>query len=162
MLIYIAGPYEGRLFATPMYYAKAGPEFRRVFIAQNVKKALQVADSVIRLGCVPFVPHLWHEMSKQFYHTRQAWLELGLRALEHCQAVIRIPGVSEGVAQEVQRAQTLHIPVFSSEDLLPFADFVRKQKGDARDQRHKQFIQDLQAIPLIPRKLSIPMEENCE
>ena len=162
MLIYIAGPYEGKLFATPMYYAKAGPEFRRVFIAQNVKKALQVADSVIRLGCVPFVPHLWHEMSKQFSHTRQAWLNLGLQALQHCQAVIRIPGVSEGAEQEVQRAQTLHIPVFNSEDLLPFAEFVRKQKGDMRDQQHKRFMQDLQASPLFFPWRYANKEENCE
>jgi hypothetical protein len=130
MLVYIAGPYEGTLYAQPSASMHLTRAERELIIVQNVKAAMRVADMVIQLGCVPFIPHLWHEMNKQCPHARELWLKLGLQALPHCAAVVYIAGVSEGLDRELVTAALHNIPTFDSTNLLRFADFVREQKGE--------------------------------
>jgi nucleoside 2-deoxyribosyltransferase len=103
--IYIAGPYT-----TP------DP-------CINTHNAIKMADHVLELGGVPFVPHLfhfWHTISPKPYET---WMEMDLEFLNACDALFRIPGESPGANREVQEAFDRKIPVILTESgLIKFID----------------------------------------
>lgn len=80
-------------------------------IEANVKRACDLANTLINLGYAPFCPHLFHYLPHQPYNK---WLEIDNAFLEVCAAVIRIPGESVGSDREVQLAEKLGIPVFYS------------------------------------------------
>ena len=81
-------------------------------VAVNVKNAIDVANKLIDLGFAPYCPHLTHflHMIKPQDYTK--WLELDNEYLKVCDAVLRIPGDSNGADLEVQLALRLKIPVF--------------------------------------------------
>jgi hypothetical protein len=95
-LIYIAGP-----------YTKPDP-------IVNTRLAIQVGDGVERLGALPFIPHLSLVQHFQRPRTYEEWIEYGLAWVECCDAVVSIPGDSDGRAREEQRAYELDIPIFRS------------------------------------------------
>jgi hypothetical protein len=91
--IYVAGP-----------YSKGDAE-------ENVRNAIDVANQLADMGYAPFVPHLSH-----FWHMRRPrpyefWLELDNAFLPHCDALLRLPGESNGSDAEVRLAESLGIPV---------------------------------------------------
>jgi len=80
-------------------------------VAENVRKVITVADKLVELGYLPFVPHLthfWHIISPK---PKEFWLELDLAFLPFCDYLLRLPGESSGADNEVLRAMELHIPV---------------------------------------------------
>jgi hypothetical protein len=88
-------------------------------VAQNVKKAMDMANELINRGYAPYCPHLTHFLHMNNWQPYQKWLEIDLIFLEKCDAVLRIPGESKGADGEVKRATELNIPIFYSiEDLL--------------------------------------------
>lgn len=93
--VYIAGPYT------------------KGDVAVNVKRVMDTADEVIRMGHIPFIPHLthfWHLVSPKAY---EFWLEYDMSFLEHwAEIVLRIEGESNGADGEVKRAIELGIPVY--------------------------------------------------
>jgi hypothetical protein len=94
MRIYIAGP-----------YSKPDP-------VTNTALALRVAEQVWRHWDVPYVPHLtmfWH-----FYreHSYGEWLEYDRVWLRQCEALLRIPGESNGADTEVEWARHWNMPIF--------------------------------------------------
>ncbi|RPI64256.1 MAG: DUF1937 family protein [Planctomycetaceae bacterium] len=94
MKIYVAGPYT------------------KYDVAINVRNAVKMADKLARRGHTPFVPHLthfWHIISP---HTYEFWLEQDLEWLSVCDALIRLPGESDGADKEVAYAVEHGIPVF--------------------------------------------------
>jgi len=98
--IYIAGPYSNG------------------DIALNVRKAFEVANDLANLGFAPFVPHYTHFWHMLFPRPYEFWLELDNQFLPSCDALIRIPGISNGADKEVEFAKSLNIPVFDNiEDL---------------------------------------------
>ena len=82
----------------------------------NVKKAIEVANEVWEAGYFPYLPHLNHYWDLQTPHDYEDWLALDAEWLKQCDALIRIPGLSEGADYEVSLAEELGIPVYYSLD----------------------------------------------
>ena len=104
------------------------PGGRRVYVSgpitlgnleENIRRAIDAADQILRAGFFPFVPHLdcyWHARHP---HEHEEWLALDMAWLPVCDALIRLPGPSAGADIEVQFAAEHGIPVYSSvEDLI--------------------------------------------
>ncbi len=98
--IYIAGPYS------------------KGDIAINVRNAFKVANELADLGFAPFVPHSTHFWHLLFPRSYEFWLELDSQFLPLCDALLRLPGKSNGADKEVELAKTLKIPVFYTIDEL--------------------------------------------
>src|SRR4051812_7042823 len=92
-LVYVAGPVTADPFGC-------------------VRQATNAWRRLKDLGCVPFLPQLsvLHEMvDPQSY---EDWLAYDFAVIEHCDALVRLPGDSNGADQEVEHARSLGIPVF--------------------------------------------------
>jgi hypothetical protein len=105
-LVYIAGPYSS---GDPVH---------------NTHYAVRCATNLLRDGRVtPFVPHLtllWHAITPLPY---ELWCAYDLEILARCDAVLRLPGPSDGADEEVFAAHRLDLPVFEDEQaLLTWAD----------------------------------------
>lgn len=95
----------------------AGP-YTQGDVAVNVRNAYEAANQLADLGFAPFVPHATHFWHMLFPRPYEFWLHLDNQFLPCCEAVIRLPGPSNGADKEVQRAQELNIPVFTELDAL--------------------------------------------
>jgi hypothetical protein len=99
-LAYIAGPY------------KSDP-------VGNTRKAWEVADELILGGLVtPIVPHLTLLADAMVPQPEAFWLHYDLDVLEHCDAVLRLPGESWGADAEVEHADGLSVPTFFDKETL--------------------------------------------
>lgn len=106
--VYVAGP-----------YTKPDPVL-------NTRIAISAGERLLRMGYVPFIPHLtllWH---MQHPHEYQDWLDYDNEWVKLCDAVLRLPGESFGADGEEQLAQGLDIPVYYSIEEL-HAAFMEKQ-----------------------------------
>jgi hypothetical protein len=77
----------------------------------NIRKAIQVANTLMVAGYAPYVPvlnHLWDLITPKSY---KEWLKLDLEWLKVCDLVIRVKGKSKGADLEVKTARKLKIPV---------------------------------------------------
>ena len=92
--IYIAGPYT------------------KGDVALNVRNAIKTANELADLSFAPFVPHFTHFWHMLYPRPYEFWLELDNEFLPYCDAVLRIPGESDGADKEVALAKTLGLPVF--------------------------------------------------
>ena len=98
--VYIAGPYT------------------KGDVALNVRKAYEAANQLADLGFAPFVPHATHFWHMIFPRPYEFWLELDKEFLPFCDALLRLPGPSNGADGEVEFARKLNIPVFTGIDQL--------------------------------------------
>jgi len=83
-------------------------------VAVNVKVQMDVADKLIGLGFVPFVPlysHFQHMMHPRPYHV---WMDLCKEWVTVCDCVLRLPGESKGADDECKVAKENGILVFTS------------------------------------------------
>lgn len=103
MRIYLAAPYE------------------RPDPITNLRPVLTAAEILIRAGHIPFVPHLTMLWDLVYPHGTDFWYEYDLSWLEVCDAVLRLPGESEGADMEVARARELGLPVYDSMEQIPVA-----------------------------------------
>jgi hypothetical protein len=78
----------------------------------NIRNALDAADVLLNSGCTPIVPHLTYFWAMVHPHPVEDWLRMDMELLEVCDAVLRLPGKSEGADKEVARAREVGIPVF--------------------------------------------------
>ena len=102
--VYVAGPYTGG------------------DVVVNVRSAIAACDKLLELGLAPFCPHLFHFWHLLFPHSYQEWLDLDNQFVICCDALLRIPGRSDGADQEVELARRNNIPVFYTiEQLLTWA-----------------------------------------
>lgn len=92
--VYIAGPYT------------SGD------VAVNVRAAYEAANRLADAGFAPYVPHATHFWHMLFPRPYNFWLELDSKFLPVCEAVLRLPGASNGADGEVKQAEELGIPVF--------------------------------------------------
>lgn len=107
--VYVAGPYS------------TGD------VAVNVRKAYDVANELADRGFAPFVPHathFWHLLHPRPY---QFWLELDKEFLLCCDALLRIPGVSNGADREEALAVARGIPVFA--DILTLVSHFESRQN---------------------------------
>jgi hypothetical protein len=80
----------------------------------NIGRAVQIADRLMGAGFTPYCPHLnalWHMF---FPHEHKEWIDLDMHWLGCCDVLYRIEGASVGADDEVERAKTLGMPVFTS------------------------------------------------
>lgn len=83
------------------------------------------ADQVTAKGHLAFIPHLavfWQMSTDEASQTPEKdWLNLGLRMLERCDSIYRIPGESSGSDGEIEHAKKLGIPIYYSMEEVPQA-----------------------------------------
>lgn len=99
-LCYVAGPYASDPVA-------------------NTRRAIETGMELWATGqVVPLIPHL--SLLSNFVHPMPEtdWYAFDLDLLEHCDAVLRIPGESKGADREVERARELGLPVFETVDAV--------------------------------------------
>lgn len=115
MLILIAGPYA------------SGTDGDPVLMARNLKRLEEAAWPIFRAGHIPMIGE-WVALpvlasagasgpsdplaSEVMYPTAE-------RLLQHCDAVLRLPGESRGADQDVAIAEARGIPVYFSLDEVP-------------------------------------------
>jgi hypothetical protein len=100
----------------PMPYVYVAGPYSQGDVCANIRAAVEAADQLVALGCIPFVPHLshlWHMIKPRTY---QWWLWFDRQWLEACDCVVRIPGESNGADKEVAYARELGIPVYDGLD----------------------------------------------
>jgi hypothetical protein len=71
---------------------------------ENMRAALDAAEKCMKVGLVPFVPHLngfWHFV---YPHSYEEWLAYDLEWLELCDILWRLPGDSVGANREMEWA----------------------------------------------------------
>ena len=85
-------------------------------VAVNVKKAMDLANVLIDNGYAPFCPHLTHFLHMNNPQPYEKWLELDNSFLLVCDALIRIPGDSNGADKEMELAKSKNIPIFHNID----------------------------------------------
>ena len=92
-LVYLAGP-----------YTRPDPVL-------NVHNTCKVADRVLEMGLIPFIPHLTHTYHLVSPKPVDFWYEYDIHMMRRCDLVMRIPGESTGADREVAAAKAAGIPV---------------------------------------------------
>jgi hypothetical protein len=116
--VYIAAPFKG---------SNDGPTFG------NARRAIQIAEDIIRIGAVPFIPHLNGFWEIIFPHGEDFWIEWDLAWLAVCDATY-VPdylGYSRGRDIEMKMAEKLGIPIFR--DMHKLREFIDGWTGDTDD-----------------------------
>jgi hypothetical protein len=106
----------------PFVYV-AGP-YTRPDPVRNTHDAIHAGQRVYDAGGFPYVPHLtllWHAIIPNDDVTY--WYDFDLNAIDHADALLRLPGDSTGADNEVNYAEQLGVPVFHDEDVL--LDWIR-------------------------------------
>jgi len=83
-------------------------------VAVNVKFQIDVANELMNLGFVPFVPlysHFQHMVHPRPYTD---WVKFDNEWVGACDCLLRLGGESKGADDEVKLAQDLGLPVFYS------------------------------------------------
>ena len=80
--------------------------------ALNVRRAMEIADRVVKAGGVPFIPHLSH-----FWHLVNPrelgwWYQYTLAWVRSCEHLVYADGESVGVGPEIAEAKRLNIPIW--------------------------------------------------
>tara|TARA_R110002096_G_scaffold219113_2_gene407421 strand:+ start:29 stop:361 length:333 start_codon:yes stop_codon:yes gene_type:complete len=103
-LVYVAGPYT------------------RGNMCENIGVAARAGLEIMQAGHAPFVPHTHtHVMALFEYRDYEEWMAIDFAVVERCDAVFRLPGISDGADREVTLAEKCGIPVFTvMEDLIEY------------------------------------------
>lgn len=106
-------PYVGR----PLVYLAA--PYTKPDPIENTHRAIATASVLIEEGVVtPVVPHLtlvWHLLEPRDV---KFWYEYDIAILARCDALLRLPGESQGADVESEEATRRAIPVFVDRDEL--------------------------------------------
>lgn len=94
----------------------AGPVTTSGTQADNLHRAAQAAQALIKAGHYPFVPNLYFLLEVVGTIDRQAMMEQCKVWLLQCDAMVRLPGPSHGADQEESWAYEAGIPVFKMGD----------------------------------------------
>lgn len=90
----------------------------------NLGAAQEAAYQIIKMKACPFLPHLsWHlsEWIKSYHHEAipyRAWMELCVKMVNVCDAVLVLPGESPGRDTEESYAAHVKKPIFYSLESL--------------------------------------------
>lgn len=101
LFVYVAGPYTS---PDPII---------------NTREAILTGQRLYDAGMFPYVPHLtllWHMVAPQ--EDVEYWYAFDLNAIDHADALLRMPGASTGADREVAYAEAQHVPCFTSEPEL--------------------------------------------
>ena len=78
----------------------------------NLRQGIDAAEALFVSGITPVCPQLSFLWDVIYPHTFEDWLRIDLELVEACDALLRLPGQSEGADREVAKAHELGIPVF--------------------------------------------------
>ena len=67
---------------------------------KNTIKAIRIADKLLRMGYIPFVPHLTFFWGIFCKHKYQEWLNYDFEWLDDCDCMLRAKGKSQGADKE--------------------------------------------------------------
>lgn len=88
-------------------------------VAVNVHRQIETASVLISYGFNPYVPLMCHFQHMQYPREYAEWTFLMCDWLKSCDAVLRLPGYSEGADEEVKMALSIGMLVyFSIDDLV--------------------------------------------
>ena len=112
MLILIAGPY------------RSGTDGDPALIAANLERLEQAAAPLHRLGHVPMIGEwvalpVLRGMSESEAAQGDVMYETASRLLQHCDAVLRLPGDSAGADKDVEIARDRGLPVYFNIEDVP-------------------------------------------
>ena len=89
-------------------------------VALNVREAVLAADELVKLGHIPYIPHLthfWHLISPKEY---EFWLKYDSSFIEDwAECLLRLNNESSGADREVDRARQIGIPVYYDIKAVP-------------------------------------------
>ncbi|HSD76009.1 MAG TPA: DUF4406 domain-containing protein [Solirubrobacteraceae bacterium] len=107
-LILIAGPYRSGTHGDPDR------------IAANLARLEEAAAPIYRAGHVPMIGE-WVALPvlRGGEHDGDVMYETAARLLEHCDAVLRLPGESAGADQDVVLARRRGLPVYTAIEQIP-------------------------------------------
>lgn len=89
----------------------------------NVRASLEVANTLMGKGFVPYAPLLNHFQDEIFPRPEKDWLEFDIHWLCKCDALLRLPGESKGADEEVRSANKVGTPIFYSiEELVKWSN----------------------------------------
>lgn len=122
LLILIAGPYRSGTGGDP------------ALIARNLERLEEAAAPIHRLGHVPMIGE-WVALpvlrglsdsaaGGEAGEDGDVMYETAHRLLQHCDAVLRLPGASAGADKDVEIALQRGLPVYRSLDEIPAAVHV--------------------------------------
>ncbi|MFS0853520.1 DUF4406 domain-containing protein [Microbacterium sp. 179-I 3D4 NHS] len=114
LLILIAGPY------------RSGADGDPARIAQNLARLEEASGPLYRLGHVPMIGEwvalpILRTLSESDAGEGDVMYETARRLLQHCDAVLRLPGASAGADTDVAIARERGIPVYFSIEEVPAA-----------------------------------------
>jgi hypothetical protein len=114
LLILIAGPYRSGTNGDPD------------LIAQNLARLEEASGPIFRLGHVPMIGEwvalpILRTLDSVEAGDGDVMYETAHRLLQHCDAVLRLPGESSGADKDVEIAQERGLPVYRSLAEIPAA-----------------------------------------
>jgi hypothetical protein len=114
LLILIAGPY------------RSGTDGDPARIAQNLERLEQASAPLFRLGHVPMIGEwvalpILRTLDRADAEGGDVMYDTAHRLLQHCDAVLRLPGASAGADKDVEIARERGLPVYFSIDEVPAA-----------------------------------------
>ncbi|MDN3445429.1 DUF4406 domain-containing protein [Microbacterium sp. APC 3901] len=112
LLILIAGPYRSGTGGDP------------ALIARNLERLEEAAAPIHRLGHVPMIGEwvalpILRGMDEADAADGDVMYETAHRLLQHCDAVLRLPGDSAGADKDVEIALERGLPVYRSIEEIP-------------------------------------------
>ncbi|WP_181164261.1 DUF4406 domain-containing protein [Microbacterium foliorum] len=112
LLILIAGPYRSGTGGDP------------ALIARNLERLEEAAAPIHRLGHVPMIGEwvalpILRGIDEADVADGDVMYETAHRLLQHCDAVLRLPGDSAGADKDVEIALERGLPVYRSIDEIP-------------------------------------------
>lgn len=114
LLILIAGPY------------RSGTDGDPTLIARNLARLEEASGPIFRLGHVPMIGEwaalpILRTLDPAESAEGDVMYETAHRLLQHCDAVLRLPGESSGADKDVEIARERGLPVYQSLDEIPSA-----------------------------------------
>ncbi|MDF2507742.1 MAG: hydrolase [Microbacterium sp.] len=114
LLILIAGPYRSGTNGDPD------------LIAQNLARLEEASGPIFRLGHVPMIGEwvalpILRTLDSAEAGDGDVMYETAHRLLQHCDAVLRLPGESSGADKDVEIAQERGLPVYRTLAEIPAA-----------------------------------------
>lgn len=115
LLILIAGPY------------RSGTDGNPALIARNLARLEEAAAPIHRLGHVPMIGEwvalpVLRGMEESDTADGDVMYETAHRLLQHCDAVLRLPGASAGADKDVEIALERGLPIYRALEEIPSLD----------------------------------------
>ena len=101
-----------------MYKVFISSPYTMGYMPENLQKHFECANKLLDNGIAVFSPLLFHYLEIQKTRPYDFWLKIDQEWLQQCDAVLRLPGESNGAEIEVALAKEKGIPVFYSLDKL--------------------------------------------